>query len=328
MEISELNIERVVADGDLDGLLSAAIIRRVWGDIPVRFSHPAEVRKGDVDDWMDRKTAVVDLPFHPLCGLHIDHHLTNKPTNEQQITAEKKGCKIIWEAALSAARVCFDTFKQIVDLSDIEPWMEMVDKLDGGKITREEFLSNHPIVWIGRVMDASDTELCSVLLNEISGGAAPEEVLKIDSVFEKVCVAKAEFIQLQAMVDTCSEVIDRIAIVRLDGKGVRTNGYLITAHFGEQCDACIIIHGENKPQEHQWPLSASFYTNSFLHKNGGLFDLTTLATAFDLDGGGHANACGCRIQPLSETGDLEIREVELGDVERNLEAWMHAWSAR
>ena len=83
MDVSELNIERIVADGDLDGLLSAAIIRRVWGNIPVRFSHPAEVRKGDVDDWMDRKTAVVDLPFHPLCGLHIDHHLTNKPTNEQ-----------------------------------------------------------------------------------------------------------------------------------------------------------------------------------------------------------------------------------------------------
>ena len=326
--VEGIQIHRIAADGDLDGLLSAAILKRFWNDVEVRFSHPAEIRRGDLDGFIDVQTAVVDLPFHPDCGLHIDHHLTNKPTESQLAEAEERGCKIIWEAALSAARVCFDTFKQIVDLSDIEPWMEMVDKLDGGKITREEFLSDHPIVWIGRVMDASDLELCSVLLNEISGGASPEEVLKIDSVFEKVCVAKAEFVELQAMVDTCSEVIDRMAIVRLDGKGVRTNGYLITAHFGEQCDACIIIHGENKPLEHQWPLSASFYTNSFLHKNGGLFDLTALATAFDLDGGGHANACGCRIQPLSETGNLEIREVELGDVERNLEAWMHAWSTR
>lgn len=326
--VEGIQIHRIAADGDLDGLLSAAILKRFWNDVEVRFSHPAEIRRGDLNDFIDLQTAVVDLPFHPDCGLHIDHHLTNKPTESQLAEAEERGCKIIWEPALSAARVCFDTFKQIVDLSDIEPWMEMVDKLDGGKITTEEFLSNHPIVWIGRVMDASDLELCSVLLNEISGGASPEEVLKIDSVFEKVCVAKAEFVQLQAMVDTCSEVIDRMAIVRLDGKGVRTNGYLITAHFGEQCDACIIIHGENKPLDHQWPLSASFYTNSFLHKNGGLFDLTALATAFDVDGGGHANACGCRIQPLSETGNLEIREVKLGDVERNLEAWMHAWSAR
>lgn len=326
--VEGIQIHRIVADGDLDGLLSAAILKRFWNDVEVRFSHPAEIRRGDLDNFIDVQTAVVDLPFHRNCGLHIDHHLTNKPTESQLVEAEERGCKIIWEAALSAARVCFDTFKQIVDLSDIEPWMEMVDKLDGGKITREEFLSDHPIVWIGRVMDASDIELCSVLLDEITGGAAPDEVLKIDSVFERVCVAKDDFARLQSMIDSCSEVVDRMAIVRLDGKGVRTNGYLITAYFGKQCDACIIIHGDDQPQEHQWPLSASFYTNSFLHKNGGLFDLTALATAFDLDGGGHANACGCRIQPLSKTGNLENREVELSDVERNLEAWMYAWSAR
>ena len=131
VDISEMKIERIVADGDLDGLLSAAIVRRVWNDIPVRFSHPAEVRRGDVDDWMTRGTAVLDLPFHPQCGLHIDHHLTNKPTPAQQDEASVAGCEIIWEDALSAARVCFNTFHEIADLSDIEAWMGMVDKLDG-----------------------------------------------------------------------------------------------------------------------------------------------------------------------------------------------------
>ena len=126
-----MKIERVVADGDLDGLLSAAIVRRVWKDIPVRFSHPAEVRRGDVDDWMTRETAVLDLPFHPQCGLHIDHHLTNKPTPTQQVAAAAVGCEIVWEDALSAARVCFNTFHETADLSDIEAWMGMVDKLDG-----------------------------------------------------------------------------------------------------------------------------------------------------------------------------------------------------
>ena len=59
-DISKMKIDRIVADGDLDGLLSAAIVRRVWKDIPVRFSHPAEVRRGDVDHWMTRGTAVLD----------------------------------------------------------------------------------------------------------------------------------------------------------------------------------------------------------------------------------------------------------------------------
>ena len=330
MEVSELNIERVVADGDLDGMLSAAIIRRVWGNIPVRFSHPAEVRKGDVDEWMDRKTAVVDLPFHPLCGLHIDHHLTNKPTTEQQVLAENEGCKIIWDSALSAARVCFNTFRNTVDLDDISVWMEMVDKLDGGKISKEEFLSNHPIVWIGRTIDSQDDDYCQTLLEHIVDGMGPHDLAKVEIVKEKIDQAQFEFRELQSIIDDCTEIIDRLAIVRLDNKGIRTNGDLVTANFGDRCDACMIIHGYDDQQisAKDWPLSASFYTNSFLHQEGGLFDLTKLATAFDVDGGGHANACGCRIQPLSEVGKLEDRNLNDGDLERNVEAWLKMWSRR
>ena len=59
-----------------------------------------------------------------------------------------------------------------------------------------------------------------------------------------------------------------------------------------------------------------------------MFDLTTLATAFDVNGGGHANACGCRIQRLSSAGAIEHRAVNVDDVERNIEAWMQAWNHR
>ena len=57
VDVSDMDIDRIVADGDLDGLLSAAIVRRVWRGVPVRFSHPAEVRRGGVDDWMTREIA-------------------------------------------------------------------------------------------------------------------------------------------------------------------------------------------------------------------------------------------------------------------------------
>ena len=329
VDISEMQIERIVADGDLDGLLSAAILLRVWNGIPVRFSHPAELRRGDVDDWMTRGTAVLDLPFHPECGLHIDHHLTNKPTPTQLEIAAAAGCEIVWEGALSAARVCYNTFQETTDLTDIEAWMEMVDKLDGGKISREEFLSNHPIVWIGRTIDATDDSYCQILLQHIIEGISPDELVNLQPISEKIEHAKEEFRRLQSMVDQCTEIVDRMAIVRLDEKGIRTNGYLVTAHVGERCDACMIIHGyEDVDTDEKWPLSASFYSNSFLHEEGGLFDLTNMATAFDVDGGGHANACGCRIQPLSDDGILEERGVVAIDVGRNIGAWLTKWSTR
>jgi oligoribonuclease NrnB/cAMP/cGMP phosphodiesterase (DHH superfamily) len=330
VDVSKMKIGRIVADGDLDGLLSAAIVRRVWENVPVRFSHPAEVRRGDVDDWMTRETAVLDLPFHPMCGLHIDHHLTNKPTPEQKKVAALDGCNIVWEEALSAARVCFNTFQDTVDLTDFDPWMEMVDKLDGGKVSREEFMSENPIVWIGRTIDTTDERYCQTLLEQIVDGVGPNELAKVPVVDEKIGHSKGEFRRLQTMLDECATVVDRMVIVRLDDKGIRTNGYLVTAHFGDECDACMIIHGfsERGGDEGRWPLSASFYSNSFLHEGGGLFDLTRLATAFDVDGGGHANACGCRIQPLGPTKQVEERGVGLGDIERNIEAWMATWAER
>ena len=153
--------------------------------------------------------------------------------------------------------------------------------------------------------------------------------VNLQFVAEKIDDAKREFRHLQSLLDECTNVVDRMAIVRLDERGIRTNGYLVTGHVGEKCDACMIIHGyQDVSTDGKWPLSASFYSNSFLHEGGGVYDLTNLATAFDADGGGHANACGCRIQPLSETGLLEERAVVATDVERNIGAWLETWSSR
>ena len=52
-----------------------------------------------------------------------------------------------------------------------------------------------------------------------------------------------------------------------------------------------------------------------------------LATSLDPDGGGHANACGCRIQAL-EGGERADRGVVEEDIEANIEIWLEMWSKR
>ena len=46
---------------------------------------------------------------------------------------------------------------------------------------------------------------------------------------------------------------------------------------------------------------------------------------FDVDGGGHENACGCRIMPLDD-GILVSRELNNLDIERNIKAWVEMWN--
>ena len=50
-----------------------------------------------------------------------------------------------------------------------------------------------------------------------------------------------------------------------------------------------------------------------------------MAKRFDVDGGGHENACGCRIMPLDD-GILVSRELNDLDIESNIKAWIEMWN--
>lgn len=318
-----LDIQRIVTDSDLDGVVTASILRRWWPDSEVIFGHPGELRAGLMDHLMNRKTAVCDLPRHPECGLSIDHHQSNKPLGDEG------GVVSVWRATPSAARIAHDLLKDRIDLSDLDDLLDWVDKLDGGGVTREEYLSDTPAVWLGRVIDVSEGT-AMVVLEGLQRGVGVDEILKIPLISSKLEERKRERETLTEIIADRTVIMDRIAIARLDGLGMRSNGYHVTAFAGDSCDACIVIHGDigaSFGDDVGYPVSASFYTNSFLHREGGIYDLTGLATHFDPDGGGHANACGCRIKPL-ENGKVLDRVVTEDDVLENISQWLKLWAER
>ncbi len=318
-----LSIRRIVTDSDFDGVVTAAILRRWWPDSEVIFGHPGELRAGLLDHLMDRETAICDLPRHPDCGLSIDHHQSNIPTEDDGDVVS------VWKPTPSAARIAYDLVNERLDISDLEGLLEWVDKLDGGGVSREEYLSDEPAIWLGRVIDVNEGTAMTVL-EALQEGREIGDILRIPKISMKLEERKTERALLTSIISEKTQVVDRMAIARLDGLGMRSNGYHITAFAGDSCDACIVIHGEvgaSFGEEGRYPVSASFYTNSFLHKEGGLYDLTRLATYFDPDGGGHANACGCRVK-ATEDGYAVNREVTEEDVNRNITKWLELWSER
>jgi len=319
----DLEIRRIVTDSDLDGVVTGAILRRWWTDANVIFGHPGELRAGVFDEVIDRWTAVCDLPMHRSCGLSIDHHQSNKPDGS---TGDSM---IIWRDSPSAARIAYDVFSERVDLSDFEGLLEWVDKLDSGAISHEEYLADNPVLWLSRVIDAGEGVAMRVL-EFLQDGVSVDQILSDSEISEIIIDRKREMGVLIAAIRDNMLIEDRMAIVRLDGTGIRSNGYQVTAMAGDRCDACMVIHGDlgaTFGEGHSYPVSASFYTNSFLHRSGGVYDLTALATRFDPDGGGHANACGCRIKPIDGliVADRGIAE---DDIARNIGAWLQMWSER
>ena len=319
-----LDIEKIITDSDLDGVVTAAILKRWWPDAEVIFGHPGNLRAGTMDEIIDRKTAICDLPRHPNCGLSIDHHKSNEP-HENII----ENCIILWEPTPSAARIAYNLLKNKIDLSDLSETMIWVDKLDGGSISIDEFKGDNPVLWLGRVIGESEENTITILEN-IQNRVSIEEILELPDIKLELGKRMAKQEYLNRTIRENLSIIDRLAIARLENLKIRSNGYLVTAIAGEECDACMVIHGDtgaNFDDSDNYPVSASFYTNSFIHKTGGIFDLTKLATNFDKNGGGHANACGCRIKPIDEK-IVTDREVTNEDIDSNINEWLNIWSQR
>ena len=319
-----LDIKKIITDSDLDGVVTAAILKRWWPKAEVIFGHPGNLRAGMMDDVIDRNTAICDLPRHPNCGLSIDHHKSNAPKERAE-----ENCVILWEETPSAARIAYNLLKEKIDLSDLSETMLWVDKLDGGSISIDEFKGDNKVLWLGRIIGSSN-EITMKILENIEKRKPINEILNLPDIRLELNerVAKQEY--LNRIIKENLYIIDRLAIARLENLKIRSNGYLVTAIAGEECDACMVIHGDigaTFDEEENYPVSASFYTNSFLHKSGGVFDLTKLATNFDLDGGGHANACGCRIKPI-DNKIVTNREVVREDIESNIDEWLKIWSQR
>ena len=61
--VLSLDIRKIVTDSDLDGIVTAAILKRHWRDAEIIFAHPGELRSGILDGLIDNFTAICDLPM-------------------------------------------------------------------------------------------------------------------------------------------------------------------------------------------------------------------------------------------------------------------------
>ncbi len=311
------DIHRIIADSDLDGMCAAVVLKKAYPAAEVHFAHAALIRSGVIDDLIDEYTVTVDLPFHPKSGWYLDHHLTNKPTDSEHDEFTSKGGIVHWDHAPSAARLAFDLFRERFNFPHLETIMPLVDDLDSGDISLETFLEDGPLLQLSRTLNYNDAEYMHHLLTLFQTCTSMEQIYADETVQERMIEARVSRKELMRLVEQKTTIIDRLAICRLEDTGHRSNGYLITAFAGEDADACCIIHGYSDGEignKARPPLSASFYANSFLPMGQNRYDLSRLATEFDPHGGGHVNACGCRIQPPG--------------LDANLKGWLAMWNDR
>ena len=153
---------RLVTRADFDGLVCGALITKFEDIDSYLFVEPkfmqdglVEVRNGDI---------IANLPYHPSCTLWFDHHITNTtPQFDRPIVPGKGGFRL----APSAARVVCEYYNEIskpnepvaaahlafLNSQRMKYLLEETDKIDAGKLTREDVLNPQGYVLISMTTD-------------------------------------------------------------------------------------------------------------------------------------------------------------------------------
>ena len=246
---------RIVADSDMDGLFGAAVLKAFRPEAEVMFTHAAALAFRTGGRPCDRGTVLVDLPFHPACGWFVDHHLTNRPNDDEASTFASAGERSTGKPRplrLAGLRIAGGDHGH----ASLEPMMPVVDALDSGGISKEDFLPT------ARCFNCLAPARRGPRLHDaprfLAGQWRLFEDLLADPVVETRCQqAAAERAAAQRHVEENTTVHDRLAVCRMDETSLRSNGYLVTAWVGEAADACCIVHGYadgslSTPNVHRW----------------------------------------------------------------------------
>ena len=146
--MSEIKRYRLVTRSDMDGLVSAILLRELDMIDEIQFVHPKDVQDGKVE--LTARDITTNLPYVETVHICFDHHYS------ETLRLDAKSPNYVMDArAPSAARVVYDFFGGRARFPDIpDEMMEAVDKSDSAQFTEEEIL--HPSGWdlLSFIMDA------------------------------------------------------------------------------------------------------------------------------------------------------------------------------
>ena len=162
---------RLVTRADFDGLVCGALVTKFEQIDDYLYVEPkfmqdglVEIRNGDI---------ITNLPYHPNCTLWFDHHITNTTPNfATPIILGRGGFRL----APSAARVVFEYYTELSNAHQItgnstapeqvaeflgtarmQHLMHEADRIDAGKLEKEDVLNPQGYVLISMTTDGRNT---------------------------------------------------------------------------------------------------------------------------------------------------------------------------
>jgi len=275
-----IKINKAIIDSDLDGVVSGALLKNIFGDIKIVLTEPKKIQQGLIDKEVDKNTVIADLGYIKGCGLYFDHHQCNKPDFE--IVGK-------WVSAPSAAGVIFNLYKDEFDLEKYKELVCFVDKFDSGIISKEQIECADFLTNLAFSITRKDKAFGEAVTEALWKMESLEEFKKLPFIEKRIDKFKKLKEEYQKYILENVEIADNIVFVdnRNSTSGV-AHAYFVDAIYLE-CDVVVMIKADSKDSS---LISMSLTRNSF---NPNLKEYNLLPIVNDLNpevSGGHSYACG------------------------------------
>ncbi len=284
---------RLVTRSDMDGLVSAVLLKELDLIDEIKFVHPKDMQDGIVET--TENDIVTNLPYVERAYLIFDHHLSETVRNE-----EIRNNHIINPTAPSAARVVYDyyggkeVFKNIPD-----EMMVAVDKADSAKFNLEDVLSPKGWELLSFLMDArtglgrfrefrvSNYQLMMDLIAYCKNHSI-EEILELPDVKERVELFFKYEKDFKTQLERCTKIYGNVAVVDLRKEEIiyPGNRFMVYAMYPETNISVHVIWGV-KQQNTVFAVGKSIFNKSSKINIGDIM--------LKRGGGGHMAAGTCQI---------------------------------
>jgi nanoRNase/pAp phosphatase (c-di-AMP/oligoRNAs hydrolase) len=283
---------RLVTRSDMDGLVSAVILKELGIINDIKFVHPKDMQDGKIE--ITENDITTNLPYNEKAYLVFDHH------ESETVRNGKRENHIIDKDAPSAARVVYDYYggkDKFPRISD--EMMHAVDKADSAQFELDDVLNPKGWELLSFLMD-SRTGLGRFREFRISNYALMmdliehcltltiEEILELPDVKERVDLYRKYEDQFKNQLQRCSTVHGNLVV--LDLREEETifpgNRFMIYALYPETNISIHHIWGFQK-QNQVFATGKSIFNKTSKTNIGNLM--------LEYGGGGHANAGTCQI---------------------------------
>ncbi|PHS56210.1 MAG: exopolyphosphatase [Sulfurimonas sp.] len=283
---------RLVTRSDMDGLVSAVILRQLDLIGEIIFVHPKDMQDGTIT--ITENDIITNLPYVENAHLVFDHHESEAMRNS---AADNY---IIIADAPSAARVVYNHYIKDNDLSMIrEDMMIAVDKADSAQFTKKDIINPQGWEMLSFLMDSrtglgrfrefkiSNYELMMNLIDYCHNHGI-DDIMLLPDIKERVDLYNKYEKEFKEQLKRCSKVYDNLVVLDLRDEEIIYSGnrFMIYALFPQTNISIHVIWGFKKQ-------NTVFATGKSILDRSSQTNISELMLKYK--GGGHEAAGTCQI---------------------------------